>query len=33
MPVKLLRLGYTESTLLFIYWLHMYTNLNSPEII
>ena len=33
MPIKILRLGYTESTLLFIYWLHMYTNLNSIEII
>jgi hypothetical protein len=33
MPEKILRLGYTESTLLFIYWLNHHKNINNREII
>jgi hypothetical protein len=33
MPDKLLRLGYTECSLLFIYWLNNYKNVNNGELI
>ena len=33
MPNKILRLGYTESSLLFYYWLNKYKNINTTEII
>lgn len=32
MPQKILRLGYTESTLLFLFWLNYYKNINNSEI-
>ena len=33
MPIKLLRLGFTECSLLFIYWLNKYQNINNNELI
>jgi len=33
MPIKLLRLGFTECSLLFIYWLNKYKNINNNELI
>lgn len=33
MPQKILRLGYTETTLLFIYWMNHTKNVNNKDLI
>ena len=33
MPLKILRLGYTETTLLFIYWMNNVNNINNNDLV